>query len=156
MKSDRLKSILAIIVYAFIFIASEVFGAIFKSWYPTSLLPALIYPNLGFWIALALTILIEMKNLINRDVFVKTCMLSILFLWAASFSMVPVYLPVTAFMFEENIPVRWQIFRLPSIALFKTGWFVMIVIVLLWYGHRGEKGRTPLNEKSDDTTKTHQ
>ena len=155
MESNKLKSILIIIAYAFIFIASEIFGALFKSWYPTSLLPALIYPSLAFWIALILSIVIEKKNLVNRDMFLTTCLLSILFLWAASFSMVPAYLPVTAFMLEENIPVRWQIFRLPSIALFKTGWFLIIVIILLWYGHRGEHGKTAVNEKSDDTTKRH-
>jgi len=153
MESNKLKSVLIIIVYAFIFIASEIFGALFKSWYPTSLLPALIYPSLAFWIALILSIVIEKKNLVNRDVFVKTCMLSILFLWAASFVLSAMYFPVTVFMLEDNIPLRYQIFRLPGIAFFKTGWFLIIVIILLWYGHRGEHGKTAVNEKSDDTTK---
>jgi hypothetical protein len=154
MKSDRLKSILAIIAYAIIFIGSEVFGLLFKGWI-TNLL-ALIYPSLVFWIALVLTVVIERKNLINRDVFVQTCILSILFLWAASFVLSAMHSPVTAFMLEGNIPLRWQIFRLPSIALFKTGWFLILVIILLWYRHRAEKTRSDVNEKLDDTTERHQ
>lgn len=139
MKSDKLKSILAIISYALIFIVSEIFGALFTGLAPTTILFSLVYPSFAFWIALAVTILIEMKNLINRDVFVKACMLSILFLWAASFVMSAMHFPVTAFMLPDNIPFRYQVFRLPSIALFKTGWFLIIVIVLLWYRIKGEK-----------------
>src|SRR3989344_5731855 len=95
---ERLKSILAILTYTLIFIASEIFGALFKNWFPTTILFSLVYPSFAFWIALAFTILIEMKNLINRNMFVQTCILSILFLWAASFVLSAMHFPVTVFM----------------------------------------------------------
>ena len=137
MGSDRLKSILTIMAYAFIFIISEIFGVLFKSGVKTLL--TLIYPSLAFWIALIVTIVIERKKLINHAIFVSTCMLSVLFLWAASFSMLGMYLPVTAFMSVDNIPFRQQVFRLPSIALLKTGWFLVLLIIFDVFNHKREQ-----------------
>ena len=127
-QQERLKSILVILSIVLIFLASEVIDVIMGRGFKYLL--SLVYPSFAFWISLIWVLIIDKKKIINQDTLIKTSILSVLFLWAGSFVMSAMHSPVTTFMPSDKIPFRYQVFRLPAIAIFKAGWFLIVMILI--------------------------
>lgn len=122
MRNNNSKSIMAILAVFIIFLCSEIINLFLTS--NLRILLNLIYPSIAFWMSLICILILEHKNFFDKKSFLKISIISLLFLWGGSFILSAMHSPVTAFM--DDIPFRYQIFRIPSIALFKTGWLIIL------------------------------
>ena len=98
---------------------------------PLQRLTLIIYPSIFFWIAVGVGLWFRKKNILDLDLLVKVASIVVLVFWAISFSLIPLYLPVTAFTKEGSDIDFYQILRLISVSLHHAGW-TLIVLILFW------------------------
>lgn len=135
-QQERLKSILVVVSIVLIFLFSEAINVILGKGFQYLL--SMVYPSFAFWISLILALIIEKKKVVNQRILIQTFILSILFLWALSLAFLFMHLPVTAFR-DSFIFDLAGVYRILNIALFKAGWFSILMIILLFAIHKSAK-----------------
>lgn len=129
MMSEKRKIIYLLCSIFFLFLIEQFMLSIIIQ--PLKKITLLIYPSMFFWIAIAIGLWFRTKYILESRLLVKMASIAVIIFWAISLSLIPVYLPVTAFMAENSSIDFFKTLHLISISLHRAGW-TLILLILFW------------------------
>lgn len=128
MMSEKGKIIYLLCSIFFIFLIEQFILSIVSQ--PFKKLTLIIYPSIFFWIVIAAGLWFRKKYILELRLLVKMASIAVIIFWVISFSLVPLYLPVTAFKGGSAIDF-FQALHLISISLHRAGW-TLLLLILFW------------------------